>query len=125
MNIKVWRECSPRKTDKELLGGAGTCFISNNLGTLLEQTEMLGKQSPVSMLLSGLRCLGSRDPCAGAGERVRVECLLQSENNGGQKSGSEGFSGGEASREHGQDGLVRERAGGKVGGRVNPPTPDT
>lgn len=59
----------------------------------MEQTEMLGKQSLVSMLLSGLRCLGSRDPCAGAGERTVVECLLQSENNGGQKSGSEGFSG--------------------------------
>lgn len=73
MNIKVWRECSPRKTDKELLGGAGTRFISNNLGTLMKQTKMLGKQSPVSMLLSGLRCLGSRDPCAGAGERTGVD----------------------------------------------------
>lgn len=30
------REYSPQKTDKELLGGAGTRFISVNLGTLME-----------------------------------------------------------------------------------------
>lgn len=57
--------------------------------------------------------------CARAGERTGVECLLQSENNGGQKSGSEGCPGREARGVHGQDSSGESR---REGGWASEPT---